>query len=410
MNLDLVLAPSRAAASARDLIPRVVFAATLLVAPISAADDTPGPFVKPPPIRTVAFSPNGQILVAGFGAKEQPSGVTAWDVSTGKRLWRLSGAAVNSVSFAPDGMALAVARGTPIAMRLDPHTGKMLDELGPHPTDVRSVAHIPGTGLLATASDGTIRLWDVKTGRIARELVGGHPKEVRSLVVSPTGKWLVSTGPDTTRIWNVATGSELKDVIKQDRGIGYYGIVFVGSDRLMMANNSGEQAIRDLPSGKVLLRFHSTGGYDRSAYSGAAGLAAFAGHGAALADLTFRPPTADEIAKINKLLTDFDDDSYEVRQAATAAMRAVGSVAEPALRLAAAEGSSAEVRMRAREVRLEILKEPVRRLTGHTDAVAAIAFAPDGSMFATGSEDGTVCLWNPQTGKELRRLKVADLN
>jgi WD40 repeat protein len=98
---------------------------------------------------------------------------------------------------------------------------------------------VPLTDLLATASDGTIRLWDVKAGKVARELAGGHPKEVRSVVVSPNGKWLVSTGPDTTRIWDVAAGVELKGVIKQDRGIGYYGIVFVGSDRLMMANNSG---------------------------------------------------------------------------------------------------------------------------------------------------------------------------
>src|SRR4051794_27869639 len=83
--------------------------------------------------------------------------------------------------------------------------------------------------------------------------------------------------------------------------------------------------VRDLPSGKVVLRFHSAGGYARSAYSEAAGLAAFADHGgpeAAIADLTFRPPTAKEKARIDNLLKDFDDDSYDVREAATAAMRA----------------------------------------------------------------------------------------
>src|SRR5262249_53114797 len=160
-------------------------------------------------------------------------------------------------------------------------------------------------------------------------LAGGHPKEVRSVVVSPNGKWLVSTGPGTTRIWDVAAGAEMKDVIKQDWGVGDYGIVFVGPDRVMMANNSAHQSIRELPSGKVRLRCHNTGGYARSAYSEAAGLAAFAsqvGPEAAIADLTFRPPTVEEKAKIDKLLKDFDDDSYDVREAATAAMRTVGSV------------------------------------------------------------------------------------
>src|SRR5438128_1456962 len=137
------------------------------------------PRPKPPPIRAVAFSPDGQTLVRGFGAKDRPGGAPGWDVATGKRVWRLAGAAITSVSFAPDGTAVAVARGTPSALRLDPRTGKALGEIGPHPADVRSVAHVPRDGLLATASDGTIRLWDVKTGNIVRELAGGHPKEVR---------------------------------------------------------------------------------------------------------------------------------------------------------------------------------------------------------------------------------------
>ncbi|MGC5010132.1 hypothetical protein ACLQ2R_05150, partial [Streptosporangium sp. DT93] len=38
-------------------------------------------------------------------------------------------------------------------------------------------------------------------------------------------------------------------------------------------------------------------------------------------------------------------------------------------------------------------------LTGHTKAVLAVAFRPDGHLLATGSDDHTVRLWDPTTGQ-----------
>src|SRR5947207_15480611 len=41
----------------------------------------------------------------------------------------------------------------------------------------------------------------------------------------------------------------------------------------------------------------------------------------------------------------------------------------------------------------------VRRLTGHTGWVNTVTFAPDGKTLASGSADGTVRLWETATGK-----------
>jgi WD40 repeat protein len=40
-------------------------------------------------------------------------------------------------------------------------------------------------------------------------------------------------------------------------------------------------------------------------------------------------------------------------------------------------------------------------LTGHTGQVGSVAFSPDGKTLASGSQDGTVRLWNVATGKQI---------
>lgn len=394
----------------------MVIAVTALVMDltVSAADDPPKKIdvpLRPLAVRSLAFSPDGRRLVAGAGAKDQRGVVVAWDVAGRKPLWQRSGpTGFSSVSFSPDGKELALAQGKPTALRLDLETGQELGVVGPHPAVVRAAAYIPGTNLLATGSDGTIRLWDLKSNTVQKELKG-HPAEVQSLVVSPNGKWLVSTGPDTTRVWDVAAGKELPGVIKQSRGTGYYGIIFVAPDRVLMSNNSGAYQLRELPSGKVLLRFENDGGYEGTAFSEAAGLAAYhwpSGTEIAIADLTFRNPTPVEQARIDKLFKDFDDDSYAVREAASKAMRKIGSVAEPALHRAMEQGPSPEVRMRAREARKVILSEPLRTLSGHVGNIGPMVFSPDGKTLATGAADGTVRLWDPLTGRELARLDLVE--
>ena len=48
----------------------------------------------------------------------------------------------------------------------------------------------------------------------------------------------------------------------------------------------------------------------------------------------------------------------------------------------------------------------MRTLTGHSDSVSGIAYDSDGSLLASASDDGTIRLWDPANGREVRALKA----
>ena len=48
--------------------------------------------------------------------------------------------------------------------------------------------------------------------------------------------------------------------------------------------------------------------------------------------------------------------------------------------------------------------KPTHLLSGHTDAVYAVAFGPEGALAVTGSFDKTIKLWETKTGKETKTL------
>jgi WD40 repeat protein len=104
---------------------------------------------------------------------------------------------VFAVALSPDGQRLAHLSAGASAIRLvDWRRNSELANLEGHAGMVFAIAFSPdGTRLASGGSDGTVRLWDVETGRQVLVL-RAHPHSTTSLAWSPDGKCLASGGGD----------------------------------------------------------------------------------------------------------------------------------------------------------------------------------------------------------------------
>ncbi len=92
-----------------------------------------------------------------------------------------------------------------------------------------------------------------------------------------------------------------------------------------------------------------------------------------------------------------------MREATCKELLKVGLLAEPELRRASQQEKSAEVRIRARFAREQMLNTP-RKLPLHVNEVEAVMFSPSGKFLATGGKDGVVRLIDVATGKVTAEL------
>jgi WD40 repeat protein len=153
------------------------------------------------------------------------------------------GGTVTSVTFHPSG-SLLVTAGEDRAIKIwDVATGRMERELAPdEDDDVFAVALSPDGKRLASVGnrDLTVKLWDVGTGQPLRTLAG-HDDRAVAVAFGPDGQSLATSSRDgTVRLWDPATGNQARTfVLRAPRGPVFQVAYSHHSDRLATVNGNG---------------------------------------------------------------------------------------------------------------------------------------------------------------------------
>jgi WD40 repeat protein len=327
-------------------------------------------------IYSVAFSPDGKYVLTG----SEDETARLWSAETGKEARRFEGhsQSIYSVAFSPDGRYAVMGSGDRTARVWEVQTGKMLSRFAGNSGQIESVVFSPDGKYIITGSfDGTAYLWDVEMGQHMRRFIG-HSGSINSVAVSADGKYLLTGGTDeTVRLWEVETGKEVRQ--------------FEGSNSIQSAVLS--------PDSKYVL---TIGYFDKTAHlwelETRKQVLQFEGHTGVIYSAAFSPDgryvltgSADRTALLWEAKT-----GKKVRQFDPKASWPVAFSPDGHHLLTGIELWETETGRRVRQYSNEEVD--------HDHSVSSAAISADSKYVLTGSDDGTVRLWDFETGNELRQL------
>ncbi len=332
-------------------------------------------------ISGVAVSPDGKTAVTTCGRmipKESAStaegGMAAWDLESGRRL-RLfqTRAEFLWAAFTPDGKSVVAGSADRTAALWDVDSGTRIlafEGLGDrtHPVAVRD-------GKVAIGNGTAVELFDANTGRRSFDVLG-HGDGVGGVAFLPDGRAVTAGADGWIATWDPTSGRRLRMI---DTGALEFGNLAVDSDGRRAATGGwiSKCAVWDLETGECLRRFEG-----------------FSARGAA-----FGPDTL-ATGHLNGRVVVWDLESgTRLREFAGSSTGAVAVRPDGKRALVPSGPKSAAVIDYA-------TGEALRLLEGHAREVISVAYAPDGTLAATGGADGMIIVWDGDGEKELKRLET----
>lgn len=234
-----------------------------------------------------------------------------------------------------------------------------------------------GSNALSASTDTTIKLWDLSTGRLVRD-VGAHPGMARAALYLPDGRHALTSGDEGTVILHdIETGAPLHTFEAADQGSSRKIAVSPNGGTMAVAHESGRLSIWDLERREMVSRLE--------------------GHAWPLASVAISPDGAWLASgSIDGELRIWDLRSGQLKRMIGAHERGIYGLAftPDGAMLASASGDQFVALWN-----METGQE-VRRMRGHSGTVYVIDVSPDGRKLVTGSLDGTARLWDVESGVE----------
>jgi WD40 repeat protein len=201
-------------------------------------------------VNSVTYSPDGRWIATGSHDRT----AKLWDAASGKEVLTLQGHRnrVYSVRFSPDGQRIVTGSLDGSAKVWDAVTGKELLTLRGHGRGVNGVAFSQdGRRIVTGSNDGTAKVWDAATGTNLLTLKG-FITEIESVAFSPDNQRVITAGNPAAEVWDAVNGQEL--VILKGHSNGLLSAAFSpDGQRIVTGSMDTTAKVWETVTGKELL-------------------------------------------------------------------------------------------------------------------------------------------------------------